>query len=304
MLSGNEIIKRILLGQIKINPFNLNHIGPNSYDLTLSNKLLVYDEDTLDINRENKTKEIIIPDDGLVLEPGILYLGSTVESTGSDHYIPILHGRSSIARLGMFTHLCAGFGDLGWYGTWTLEIQVIHPLKVYPNIRVCQISFERAFGRHTKYSGKYQDQSKPTASKIWMDKLRFDDNSNVPLLISDHLASKIRHLCSKNTKLIAHIPWDNRYCVSDMGDVISLAYKDEPKKLSHFFRKGTSYPYVQIIKNKIAVHKLMMASFVGPPNITPDEIQIIRHLNGDAGDCRLSNLKYSTGKEDAEDASH
>lgn len=290
ILTGSEIIKQVMDGRIIINPFNLNNIGPNSYDLTLGSSLSTYANKLLDANEENQMTTFDIPDSGFILQPNILYLGHTIEYNGSSHYVPILHGRSSIARLGMFVHSSAGFGDLSWYGQWTLEITVTHPLKIYPNTRVCQVCFESIIGLETRYSGKYQDQSGPTPSKLWMDKLRNND-CDIPILVSNDIKNKIISLCTDGTNKIAYIPWDTKYCVSDMGDIISLVSK-EPRLLSKFYRKN-EYQYVQIRKIKIYIHRLVASAFLGAP-IHGNEILIIRHLDGNPNNNILSNLRYGT----------
>ena len=45
MLTGPEIVKEHFAGNISIEPFNLLQVNPNSYNLKLGNKLLVYTED-------------------------------------------------------------------------------------------------------------------------------------------------------------------------------------------------------------------------------------------------------------------
>ena len=97
ILSGREI-KAKLGKDIHIEPFDEKRLNPNSYNLRLHNELLVYEEDVLDMKKPNKTKSIIISEEGLVLEPGRLYLGRTVEHTRTDKYVPMLEGRSSIGR--------------------------------------------------------------------------------------------------------------------------------------------------------------------------------------------------------------
>ena len=138
ILSGKEIKKR-LGKEIIIEPFNERQLNPNSYNLRLYNELLVYENHLLDMKKENKAKKIIIPKDGLILEPGKLYLGRTVEYTKTDKLVPMLEGRSSIGRLGLFIHVTAGFGDVGFSGYWTLEMFCIQPIKIYPEVEVCQI---------------------------------------------------------------------------------------------------------------------------------------------------------------------
>ncbi|HEY5575676.1 MAG TPA: dCTP deaminase, partial [Clostridiaceae bacterium] len=113
ILSGREI-KNKMGKEIVIEPFSEKQLNPNSYNLKLHNELLVYDEEVLDMKKQNKVKSIVIPEEGLVLEPGKLYLGRTVEYTETDKYVPMLEGRSSVGRLGLFIHVTAGFGDVGF----------------------------------------------------------------------------------------------------------------------------------------------------------------------------------------------
>jgi dCTP deaminase len=82
----------------------------------------------------------------------------------------MLEGRSSIGRLGMFIHVTAGFGDIGFEGYWTLEIFVIQPLIIYPNIDVCQIYYHAIEGEFETYtSGKYQRNSSIQPSYLFKD---------------------------------------------------------------------------------------------------------------------------------------
>ncbi|MFA5524957.1 MAG: dCTP deaminase [Tissierellales bacterium] len=156
ILSGKEIEKRIG-SDIIIEPFSSNQINPNSYNLKLHNELLVYENSILDMKTENKARKIVIPEDGLLLEPGKLYLGRTVEYTKTDKLVPMLEGRSSIGRLGLFIHVTAGFGDVGFSGYWTLEIFCVQPIRIYPNVEVCQIYYHTIEGDYVQYnSGKYQ----------------------------------------------------------------------------------------------------------------------------------------------------
>jgi deoxycytidine triphosphate deaminase len=63
MLTGKEIITQVAAGKIIIQPFDITKIKANSYDLTIGNKLLTYNEPYLDPRNKNmKTTEIIIPE--------------------------------------------------------------------------------------------------------------------------------------------------------------------------------------------------------------------------------------------------
>lgn len=180
ILGGQTIIDEIKAGNIEIDPFDPNKINPNSYNLTLHNKLLVYKSSrsirrcgVLDMKEVNETEEIIIPEDGLILRPGIVYLGRTVERTFTDKYVPMLEGRSSIGRLGMMIHVTAGFGDVGFNGTWTLEIVATQPIRIYPNVEICQIYYHTVTDTSIKYnSSKYHHQMDVTPSKLYKDFLK------------------------------------------------------------------------------------------------------------------------------------
>lgn len=172
ILSGIEILKHI--GKdIIIEPFDEKRINPNSYNLSLANELLVYDEQILDMKKLNTTSKITIPDDGIILEPNKLYLGRTNEFTKTDKYVPMLEGRSSTGRLGLFIHVTAGFGDVGFAGFWTLEMFCIHPIKIYPNVEICQIYYHDILGDYDLYnSGKYQNNAGIQPSLMYKDFLK------------------------------------------------------------------------------------------------------------------------------------
>ncbi|EMS71139.1 dCTP deaminase [Ruminiclostridium cellobioparum] len=169
ILSGKEIQNR--LGRdIFIEPFNPAQLNPNSYNLKLHNELLVYENKYLDMKKENKAKNLVIPEEGLELEPNRLYLGRTKEYTRTEKYVPMLEGRSSIGRLGLFIHVTAGFGDVGFSGYWTLEIYCIQPIRVYAGVDICQIYYHSIEGEYEKYSsGKYQNNTGIQPSLLYKD---------------------------------------------------------------------------------------------------------------------------------------
>lgn len=169
ILSGKEIQRRIGR-EIIIEPFNEQCLNPNSYNLRLHNELLVYDETVLDMKKPNKIQRMLIPKEGFVLEPNKLYLGRTVEFTQTKDLVPMLEGRSSIGRLGLSIHITAGFGDVGFSGYWTLEIHTIHPVRIYPDVEICQIYYHTICGDYENYaSGKYQSNNDIQPSLLYKD---------------------------------------------------------------------------------------------------------------------------------------
>jgi dCTP deaminase len=155
ILSGQEIHAR-LGGDIKIDPFNPRALNPNSYNLTLHDELMVYEEVVLDMAKDNRVRRIAIPPDGLVLSPNQLYLGRTVERTETRNLVPQIEGRSSVGRLGLFVHVTAGFGDVGFCGYWTLEMFAVQPIRIFAGVPICQIFYHEITGAFTDYDSKYQ----------------------------------------------------------------------------------------------------------------------------------------------------
>lgn len=168
ILSGNEI-KKELGKSIIITPFNEKQLNPNSYNLRLDNEILIYDTPVLDMKKPNPTIKMTIPDEGMVIKPGMIILGKTMEWTESHKYLPCLEGRSSIGRLGLFVHVTAGFGDVGFCGRWTLEISAVQPVRIYPGVEVCQIYYQDVKGEVTPYNGKYNNSENVIASQLYKD---------------------------------------------------------------------------------------------------------------------------------------
>jgi len=159
VLSGYEIQSQ--LGRnIVIEPFDPSRLNPNSYNLSLHDELMVYEELILDMRKANRVRRLQIPPEGIVLQPNQLYLGRTVERTETHNLVPMIEGRSSIGRLGLFVHVTAGFGDVGFCGYWTLEMFAVQPIRIYAGVAICQIFYHDIRGDFTEYnSDKYQNNT-------------------------------------------------------------------------------------------------------------------------------------------------
>ena len=204
ILLKDEIIEGIYSNIIVMEPFNVSMVGPNSCDLHIGDTIITYNRNkvymnphcyrTMEYMREHnialpqeykdsiidlknaltyETTMIKIPESGYLLLPDQVYLINTKERFGSNKFVPIVTGRSSIGRLGISVHQEAGFGDLGYIGTWTLQLSVTYPTKIYPNLRLAQVYFITAFGHPDKenlYKGKYLNSKETVqASKLYMD---------------------------------------------------------------------------------------------------------------------------------------
>ena len=156
ILSGQQIESRID-DDIIIDPYNPKQLNSNSVNLTLHDELMTYEEVVLDMRKANRVRRIPIPQDGYVLKPNQLYLARTVERTETHNLVPMLEGRSSVARLGLFINATGGFGDVGFCGYWTLQMFAVQPVRIYPGVPICQIFYHEIIGDFLEYSSdKYQ----------------------------------------------------------------------------------------------------------------------------------------------------
>ncbi|MDZ4662375.1 MAG: 2'-deoxycytidine 5'-triphosphate deaminase [Pseudomonadota bacterium] len=175
-LTGPEITKQVRLGRIRIDPFRLDQCNPNSYDYRLGNTLKL-----LKLNSQHKGtpcidprlpslyEEVVIPTDGYLLETPNAYLGYTVEQFGSDHYACLVTGKSSVGRLFVKNHACAGPIDQGFFGHITLEITAKLPTLIFPGMKLGQIFFFEVCGKPNLYNGKYKENNKGIPSQIIKD---------------------------------------------------------------------------------------------------------------------------------------
>lgn len=177
VLTDTDILKAIEAGNILIEPFDRKLLGSNSYDVTLGKDLATYKFTTnqfeLDAKKDNPIHRFEIPEEGFVLQPGILYLGVTEQYTKSMVHVPDIDGKSSTGRLGISIHITAGVGDVGFIGHWTLEITVVHPVRVYAGMPIGQLRFIQTLGNvsvpyYMKENAKYNKQpALPMPSQMW-----------------------------------------------------------------------------------------------------------------------------------------
>lgn len=186
MILGDKQIREYLEQNKGVIGWKPEHINPNSIDLTLSNVLQTYKNRVLDCRSANETEEFEIPETGYTLVPNELYLATTNEtllftpfeksykkSTNiceSTNICGRVEGKSSLARLGMWVHITAGWIDSGFCGSLVLELAVVKPLIIYPNQKICQIALMESgeilehYGQ--KKGSKYQGQQGVQASKM------------------------------------------------------------------------------------------------------------------------------------------
>lgn len=157
--------------------------GPNSVDVTLSPYFLITknkdnripidleDADGLELFEE-------IYDEAFILPPNELVLGSVNEKfdcarpimLNNVYYKFVQHyeGRSTLGRMGIQSHVTAGFGDYGFKGSFTLELinNSPWPIIIKKDMRIGQVYFENLVGETELYEGYDQTDCKPQYPRL------------------------------------------------------------------------------------------------------------------------------------------
>jgi len=173
ILTDRRIREEMRKGTIVITPFKKRFLGSNSYDVHLGKWLAMYKDEILDARVHNRVHYFPIPAEGIILVPSKLYLGVTSEYTETHAHVPFLEGKSSIGRLGIDIHATAGKGDVGFCNTWTLEISVRQPVRIYAGMPIGQLIYFEVSGEvdvpyNQKKNAKYNRRTiKPVESMMW-----------------------------------------------------------------------------------------------------------------------------------------
>jgi dCTP deaminase (dUMP-forming) len=192
-LTGNDIVNMGIVDR-----YTDEQIQPCSIDLTLGNEFIVYKNDVLvadefnDYEMFTAEKIMLIPYNykfkdisnydylkekynvDVIVEGGLL--GTTNEVVKiPNNMIGFYDGRSSLGRLFLDSHVCAGLIDSGFYGKITLEIVAnVKPVILQSGMRIGQLSVAYLNKETFEYCGKYQNQQTVVASKLYVD---FGDRS-------------------------------------------------------------------------------------------------------------------------------
>lgn len=178
ILTSRQIKRMVNEKTILIENFDETHLGPNSYDMCISDELEIVipnasevwagcERRFIDPSKPQKTEYVKIFKSGYVLEPNILYLARTRDRINTNVFIPIIYGRSSCGRMGISCYQTGNLGDLGYDGVLTLQLSVIYPTIIYPFSYLCQVAFETPYGLIDKrYNGKYQHSDGIAKAKV------------------------------------------------------------------------------------------------------------------------------------------
>jgi dCTP deaminase len=193
IFTGALIKEHIRNGTIICEPLNIGNIGTNSIDVTLGSEVKILGDKnglmkTIDgcvdpyAVQFHTHVDMKVDERGMyfIAEPNQLYICHTEEIVGSKVDVPIMEGKSSLGRLGVFIHVTAGFGDIGFIGTWTLEIVVVKRTRLYVGMKIAQIGFHKSVGDidmpyDKKVGAKYQNQYGAVGS-------RYNENDEVTII--------------------------------------------------------------------------------------------------------------------------
>jgi dCTP deaminase len=143
ILTGPHIAAAIAAGDITFEPFD-GATNPNSIDLRIGDGLRDHSGETIDVAAPGPTPPLAdIPAGGLWLMQGGLYTAESHEIFGSSRYVPIVHGKSSIARAGLFVHVNGDMVDLGQVGRFVFQLVPVIPILVRPRMAIAQVTFWR-----------------------------------------------------------------------------------------------------------------------------------------------------------------
>lgn len=179
LLSDRDIQIRLDDHELYVNPFIESNLQPASLDVTLKDEFIIYEESNEPINvarKEDIGPAETVTADYLILPPGQFILASTVETIGLPRDMAArFEGKSSLGRLGLMTHVSAGFIDPGFFGQITLEICNLNarPIIIQAGMKIGQVCFLQMPTRSRyrygdkEYGSRYQGQEGPVASKVY-----------------------------------------------------------------------------------------------------------------------------------------
>lgn len=179
ILVDKQILKKVSSGKLGIEPFCVDRVQPNSYDVSLSQNFTYIGRDcndVLDVKDKNTYDlgAVSVRGCSIILTPGEFVLGETSEKVQlPDNIVASIEGKSSLARLGLQIHQTGGWIDAGFAGTITLELYNAspRPIKLYAGMPIGQLVFFKTKHCAIPYSrmphAKYYQQTGATTSKYY-----------------------------------------------------------------------------------------------------------------------------------------
>jgi dCTP deaminase len=165
VLTRDAILREMELGRLRVEPFEMDQLGPASIDLTLGDEIrviepaetpIVISEDA-DYRKVTHVRPLTEP---CLLAPGTTIHGITRERlTLPQDLCGLLEGRSRFARLGLMIHVTSAFVQPGVSNRQVLEMSNVsgRVLEIRAGVRICQLVLLRTEGSAV-YQGRFADQ--------------------------------------------------------------------------------------------------------------------------------------------------
>lgn len=179
-LSDIDIKKAVKAGDIILSDFDVKRLQPASYDILLGNKFMLTESQSVDAidpvkKKLPKMRDIVLSKgETFVLHPGVSILGISIDYFGSEKYVIQLHGKSSLARIGLMVHNTAGLINPGHFLRITFELCNLNevPIILTPGMPIAQLTFskmvtepKKAYKTNNKYVNDSWKIETPPKSK-------------------------------------------------------------------------------------------------------------------------------------------
>ncbi|MBX4198785.1 dCTP deaminase [Candidatus Parcubacteria bacterium] len=150
-LSDTYIKKAVKSGDIVLSDFDVKRLQPASYDILLGNRFMLTESSSIGAidpvkKQYAKMREIVLKKgETFILHPGVSILGISEDYFGSNKYLIQLHGKSSLARIGLMVHNTAGLVNPGHFLRITFELCNLNevPIVLTPGMPVGQLTFSQ-----------------------------------------------------------------------------------------------------------------------------------------------------------------
>lgn len=167
VLTREAIRRELDAGNMRIEPWSDDQLGPASIDLTLGNEIRVIEpvglaipiDEDVDYRDHTHVRSL---DEPYPLGPGTTIHGITRERiTLPSDLCGFLEGRSRFARLGLLIHVTSAFVQPGVSNRQVLEMSNVsgRTLEIRPGVRVCQLVLLRTEDRAV-YRGRFAAQER------------------------------------------------------------------------------------------------------------------------------------------------
>lgn len=167
LLSDHGIMTTMRQGDIVIDPFEQQQLGPNSYDVRIGQWFYLADSTQWELDLADPASIASFwqgpydasHDGSIVIPAGQTVLCHTEEIVGTfNGYVAQMRTRSTLKRLGIDVCGSAGLGDVGYCNIWTMELHNGHrktDVMIPLHMRVAQMVFSYAGYTLNPYKGVY-----------------------------------------------------------------------------------------------------------------------------------------------------